>query len=225
MYAITETPFRTPRGAQVNMAIRADTNDWNTLNACMTEDEYRLRELPLSGWALDVGAYIGGVTVALLVDNPELKVLAIEPVPDNVELLIRNLGLNGVLDRARVIDGAAGDGTRVNVRYGYEGSELATHHAFVGNASFMEEPGPDNPHKVLYLASRQVQGLEAFTFAKIDCEGCEWETDLSTIPHVRGEWHPVRGHTRDEIAERLPKHTVTFTGPELGPGGFEAVLR
>ena len=36
--------FLTPRGVQVLMTIREGTNDWNTLNACMTEDEYGLRD-------------------------------------------------------------------------------------------------------------------------------------------------------------------------------------
>ena len=208
------------------MWIRADTNDHNTVNACLNGDEYGLRDLRLSGKALDVGAYVGGVTVALAMDNPDLHVTAIEPVPGNVELLLKNVAANDLMSRVTVIEGAAGDGSEVNIRYGYSGSELACHHAYVGNMSLLEEPGPDNPHTVTRMRSQTLRSLGDFAFVKIDCEGCEWDIDLSPVPQIRGEWHPVRGHTRDEFLRRLDgTHEVSFTGPIEGPGGFEAVWR
>ena len=225
MYELRQERFTTPRGKPVSMWVRADTNDHNTLASCLTEDEYGLRQLHLEGKALDIGAYTGGVTVALAVDNPNLHVTAIEPVPGNVELLLRNLAANDLLERVTVIEGAAGDGSEVNIRYGYSGSELACHHAFVGNMSLLEEPGPDNPHTLVTLRSMPIPAGD-FSFVKIDCEGCEWDIDLSSVPHIRGEWHPVRGHTRPEFLERLmDTHEVVFSGPEAGPGGFVAVWR
>ena len=154
MYEPRQERFTTPRNQPVTMWVRADTNDWNTLYSCLTGDEYGLRDLHLSGWALDVGAYTGGVTVALAMDNPELQVVAVEPVPGNVELLRLNLEANGLTDRVTVVEGAAGDGSKVNIRYGYSGSELATHHAFVGNMSLLEEPGPENPHTLREMTSK-----------------------------------------------------------------------
>lgn len=226
MYEQSVQPFLTPRGRPVSMWLRDGTNDFNTLYSCLTEDEYGLRELHLSGAALDIGAYLGGVTVALAVDNPDLRVTAIEPVPGNVELLRLNVDLNRIADRVKIIEGAAGDGSEVNIRYGYSGSELALHHAFVGNMSLLEEPGPDNPHTLQRMKSLPLGGIGDFSFVKIDCEGCEWDLDLSRVPHIRGEWHPVRGHTQSDFLERLiDTHEVTFTGPLEGPGGFVAVWR
>ena len=218
--------FRTPRGQMVEMEIRPDTSDYNTVNSCLNEDEYGLRNLHLTGSALDIGAHIGGVTVALAADNPELQVVAVEPVPDNVVLLRRNLEANGLSGQVTVMDAAAGDGSEVNIRYGYSGSELACHHAWIGNLTMLYEPGPENPHTVRRVRTKTLQGLGDFAFVKIDCEGCEWDIDLSSVPHIRGEWHPVRGHTRPEFLERLmDTHEVTFSGPEAGPGGFVAVWR
>lgn len=225
MYELTQQAFTTPRGRHVLMWIRAETNDFNTLSSCLTEDEYGLKDLHLEGWALDIGAYTGGVTVALAMDNPELQVVAVEPVPGNVELLRLNLEANGLTERVTVIEGAAGDGSEVNIRYGYSGSELATHHAFVGNMSLLEEPGPETPHTVKRMTSKAKFGHD-FSFAKVDCEGCEWDLNLSAIPLIHGEWHPVRGHTQEQFIERLiGTHEVTFSGPVAGPGGFVAVWR
>ena len=223
MYDIYQQAFRTPRGHMVDMWLRQNTNDWNTLASCLNEDEYGLHNLQLTGRAIDIGAYLGGVTVALLEDNPGLEVVAVEPVPSNVELLRRNVEPYG--DRVTVIDGAVGDGSKVNIRYGYSGSELACHHAYVGNMSLIPETATDVPHTVRQVKTRKLPSLGTFDFAKIDCEGCEWEVDLSGVPRIRGEWHPVRGHIRDELRTRLPNHDITFDGPENGPGGFEAVLR
>ena len=147
MYTVTHGTFRTPRGRQVTMAYRTDSSDYNTVNACLSEDEYGLRDVHLGATtAFDVGAHIGGVTVALLADNPELRVVAVEPVPGNVELLRENVERNGLADRAQIIQGAVGDGTSVSVWHGYRGNENAEHHAFIGNSSLAYDHGGEGEH-------------------------------------------------------------------------------
>ncbi len=70
------------------MHYRTNTNDWNTIYASMVEDEYRIKDFyPLSGVALDIGAYVGSVGIALAIDNPSLHVICVEPVPGNIELI------------------------------------------------------------------------------------------------------------------------------------------
>ena len=221
MYTVTHGTFRTPRGRSVTMAYREDSSDYNTIRSCLDEDEYRLAELTLSGTALDVGAHIGGATVALSIDNPELHVIAVEAVPPNVELLQRNIDANGLQNRVVVVNAAAGKGKTATICWAFEGNESADHHAFIGNSSIQ---GPNVVHRSEQVPVVKLADLVAehgpFTFAKVDCEGCEYDfltgPALSQVALIRGEEH------HGPLA--LPGHTLTYTQPNT-PRGFEAVRR
>jgi FkbM family methyltransferase len=220
MYQVTHGLFRTPRGRSLSMAYREDTNDYNVLNACMTEDEYDLKGLNLTGIALDVGAHIGGVTIALALDNPELHVVALEAVPPNVELLRENVERQGLGDRVTILHGAAGKGKTATVRWAFSGDAVGLHHAFIGNA-VMPEANLNSSKTTtvdVWTVAALVKAHGPFTFAKVDCEGCEYPFLNGTceIPLIRGEEHDGPLH--------LPKYDVTYT-QDNAPRGFEAVLR
>ena len=229
MYAVTQGQFRTPRRRFVTLSYREDTNDYNVLRSCLDEDEYHLEGLHLSGKALDIGAHIGGVTIALAVDNPDLHVTAVEAVPPNVDLLRENVQRAGVEDRVEVIHAAAGKGKTADIKWAFSGhGDVGSHNAFVGNALL---PVPIEAHASMTLDVISLPKLvgDGVEFAKVDCEGCEWPLlqgrALSKVGRIHGEWHPTNGHTRNDIMQVLTKagFTVIFSGPEAGPGGFEAV--
>ena len=225
--------WTTPKRNFVQMTYRLETSDWNTVSSVMLpSDEYGLAALDLCGRAADIGAHIGAVTVALLMDNPNLVVTAVEPIPDNVELLHENLARNGVADRCHVIAAAVGKGKSTIIRYGYEGSENATHHAFIGNSSIVYPDNPNAlPHKEAKVPVLSLKDLGPVSFVKIDCEGGEWgflAGDVSGIGRIHGEAHPVLGHRAPDMADILAAtHDVTFSGANLDPGpcGFVAVAR
>jgi FkbM family methyltransferase len=230
---LAEAVFQTPGNRPVRMTYREGTSDWNTLNACMTEDEYVLRNGAWTGLALDIGAHIGGVTVGLALDNPHLRVIAVEAVPPNVELLRANVRAAGVEDRVTVVQGAVGrPGEPVDVWYGYRGSEVSEHHAFIGNCSLAYDDAGLLDHETAHYdfavtLAELADGI--VTLCKIDVEGGEFGfLDSRAVGRVKefvGEWHPVRGHTRASITELLGRtHDVMFYGPPEGPGGFRAVL-
>lgn len=231
-YALDEAEFRTPRGSAARFRYRIGTNDWNTLTACLTEDEYELRPLAVTGHAVDIGGYLGGVGIGLAIDNPGLRVTIIEPVPPNVELIRWAIDANGVADRVTLLDWAAGgpkDKATV-ISYGYRGNATLEHHAFVGNSSLASDAVTPNAHDELVVACIALGSLGDIDFLKIDCEGCEWSvlTDPATarIGRIHGEWHNTGGHSRDDLlALLIASHDVTFSGPIEGPGGFAAVLR
>lgn len=230
--------FITPRGNTAKMHYRLDTNDWNTINASMTADEYHLGKLPLlTGLAVDIGAYVGSVGIALALDNPELRVICIEPVPENFELIAANVHENNLQERVMVIEtaAAASDVKETTVRWRYRGTELADHHAFVGNCSLAEGTGATNVDfeqgQVGCISlSKIVQRFDTIDFLKIDCEGCEWSTLSDTavrdISIISGEWHPCGGKTQAYLHALLDSsHILSFEGPVAGPGGFHAVRK
>jgi len=213
--------WATPGGHRAVMRYRPDTSDWNTLTSCMSPvDEYRLPRA-LAGWALDVGAHIGGVSVPLLLDNPDMSLVAIEGLPENVELLVANLERNGVGGRAVVINALAGDGGPGRLFYGPE-----SHHEFIGNVDIAEHGRAADLEGVTLRGAMLRRGPaqdEPFVWAKIDCEGCEYgflaSPALASVRRIVGEVHHGIAPLRAILAAT---HEVTG---DADLGAFEAVLR
>lgn len=236
---MTESFWQTPGGQRAHMAFREDTSDWNTISACLrnptadTGDEYHLPS-GLSGWALDIGAHIGAVTVGLLLDNPDLRVVAIEAVPENVTLLRRNLELNDLTDRCVVLAGAAWSaGSKVKrIEYGYTGSEIARVHAYIGSVSpwisTADREYTDVP--VITLAGAiAATGGAGFVWVKSDCEGCEHRflkgPGMAKVGFITGEWHRRDGTPESFRAQLDKTHMVTWQDGDGQGGPFEAVPR
>lgn len=229
MYDVVQGTFHTPAGHPVTMMYRTETNDWNTLNASLDEDEYVLPS-GMSGIALDVGGYLGSVGIALALDNPDLAVTIVEPVPFNADLIEANLAHNGLTGRVTLIRGAVGSGD-VSVGYAYSGSDVLCHHAFVGNSSLAD--GVPSDHETVTYEGRDLASFGPLDYLKIDCEGGEWAflaDGAAGVGTIVGEAHAVSGHRgRDIVSLLKATHKVELSG--LQPGypdgtcGFRAVPR
>lgn len=241
--------MHTPGGRQVTYVCRDGTNDAGvaiSLNSWdgTLRDEYRMKDRRLSGWAIDVGAHIGALAVSMALDNPDLKVLAIEGVPENAALAIENAARNGVADRVDVINAfAAAPGTAKGVcHYGYrvvEGVDpgYISAHRFIGG-TWGEQGGDGEPEFHTDLAAVSLDGLltkygiDEVALLKLDCEGCEWaflDTPATAkVQTIVGEYHgrvtaksPVK-----RLRELLPDHDVTaWDETHIDMGLFEAVRR
>lgn len=232
---LNTTEVQTPHGREASFLCRQGTSDLATVGASnrlwgILVDEYLIPE-GLTGWALDVGAHIGSVTVPLLMDNPELRCIAIEAVPDNAQLLIENLARNKVDDRCTVINAAAwsGKGT-IDVEYGYTGSEVAETHAYIGSVTpWLDNPGASVTATVPIITLAEVlKQTGDIVWAKSDCEGCEHRfftgAGMKRIGTLVGEWHHRDG-SPESFAERLSRtHDVTWS-EGIGGGPFRAVRR
>lgn len=165
---------KSPGGRSYQMRVRPGTSDWNTVNACSwPEDEYSLPR-DLTGWALDIGAHIGAATIPLLLDNPELRVIAVEALPENADLLWDNAQRNDVALRLTLVRAAATDSSLpVIIHYAPDDPQ----HQYIGNQwGPQDRPGIEVPPITLgQLANlRGPEWDTPFVWSKIDCEGCEY---------------------------------------------------
>lgn len=227
--------FVTPWGVAVNAVHRADTNDFNTLSSCLQEDEYRIASLPpairLDGTilnAIDIGGHIGGCTLALL--SRGYKVITVEPLPENMDMIAESVGLNGWDARWRSVHGAISDvrGKPVTVAYGDTTTESGQHHEFIGvTTGIYSENAAKGCRTVevrgvsigelVEMCDDRAGWIEAgqkppfsdgmVEFLKIDCEGAEWEAfgnvspyTLDKIKVLTAELHPL-STTKDIRAE------------------------
>ncbi len=243
--------MKTPNGRQVTFTCRDGTNDANiaiSLNSWDGEivDEYRMKGRQLSGWAIDVGAHIGGLAVSLALDHPDLRVLAIEGVPENAALAVENAARNGVADRVTVIQAfAAAPGTKSGVcHYGYrkvdgvdDGYIMA--HRFIGGTwgNNGEDGAPEFNVTIPAVnldGLLEQYGIDDVAILKLDCEGCEWAfLDTPVVAKVQtivGEYHGRVTMAVDPVSQlRIlldATHDVTaWDETRIDMGLFEAVRR
>lgn len=218
--------------------------DANLVHA-LGDDEYRLKGRRLEGWAIDVGAYIGTVTAQLALLNPGLRVIAIEAVPDNADLLEENIGHFNLASRVTVVRAWAGGPNDLTgtCHYGYrhratEDDGYVSAHRFVGGtwgASGEPQYSLELPAVSLDALTNE---LDDVALLKIDCEGCEWAfLDTPAVARVQsivGEYHggypETKAHVPDpqaRIRELLgDTHDIAFWMPdEKVVGLFEATRR
>lgn len=229
---MTTITVQSPRGNDVIVHYREDTSDLSTIGSSFRlwgtlVDEYQLGSLPpISGQAIDIGAHIGTVTLALLADHPDLRVTAVEPLPDNLDVLRASLAENGWTNRATVIKGAIAKGQKARVSYDFDGADYLRNHRFIGNMTL----GSDAEHSTVSVPAVRLSSLveETCPFLKVDCEGCEWDlladSAVARVERIVGEGHP------SDWLERVHRlldatHDITVITDAGGPGTFRAVRR
>jgi FkbM family methyltransferase len=234
------TVATTPKGNTVRFWTRPDVNDEALVVGILGGDEYRLAELPddLEGVALDIGAHVGTVGIALAVDHPRLRVVMVEPIPDNVALIRKSIDLNGVGDRCTVVEAMAGYGQgtatcRWDYRSleGFEDPGFVTQNAYVGNIWRLTDSEKVDSEvaqvpiiSVVDLTPDIPEG--GYALVKTDCEGCEWDFLRGAapwlMPLIIGEWHdgPI-----EKMQKLLKGHVVTVLDDYGGSGIFRAVAK
>lgn len=233
-------PVMSPGGTQIQFCHRLETTDLSTIAATselwgFSKNEYGLKgRAPMKGWAIDVGAHIGSVAVALAVDHPRLHVIAIEALAENCDVMRKTIEINR-LDNITVLNAAASDQKRKHVAVAYNwhhGDAMedayVRHSRFVGG--MISDPSGDfaYPPGVGLSQLLKEYAIDRVTFMKIDCEGCEWafltSKDIGRVDEIVGEYH--FGGRIEGIASLLDKtHDVTFEGGEDTVGNFRAVRR
>lgn len=237
METIEDTPVVTPRGAYARILSRAGTSDLSVAGGSFylwgaLDDEYQLVDLRVSGVFVDVGAHIGTVTASVLLDNPTARAICVEPVAENVEMLRRNMEVNGLTHRARIVHAAVGPGEDAAITFDYQGEEYIRTNRYVAGIARFATTGRTVTVPTVSLASLlEIAGGEIDAM-KLDCEGCEWhlltEPDIGRVGTIFGEWHghPIAGDGYAAIVDLLAEtHDVESRRHLGGTGTFWAVRR
>lgn len=201
-----EDKFTTPWGIEVKVITREGTNDWNTLYSCIAQDEYKIGDLTYENGnvCVDIGAHAGGCSLAML--SRGFKVIAVEPLPENAELIMKNIEANGWQDNFTLYNKAISDklNKKVVLRYGNEETESGFHHRFIGNTvdSSDWQPGLWDQGKEIQVGTitidKILKDIEKVALLKIDCEGAEWSAfanvsaeSLNKIQKITAELHAI----------------------------------
>lgn len=223
---ITTEVVQTPRGAIARLYVREGTTDLSTIGAMFvlwghTDDEYGFgQEYPRT--FLDIGGHIGLCTVSVLLDNPDCRSVILEPLPENIEMLRRNLEGNGVADRATIIHGAIGTGAEQRIGYRLARvPDAEAIHEYVGSPVDDDYSGRSTMAPVYPLGDLMDLLGEEIDLAKIDCEGCEYvalkSPDITRARKWVGEYHGPK--------PELPGFDVDIRPHDQGGTGMFTAVR
>jgi FkbM family methyltransferase len=220
----------TPKGNHFDVLCRPDTDDGSLASGIMWSDEYRLKDMDrLEGTGLDVGAHIGTVSFALLADHPGLKMVAVEPIPENADLIRRAAGQ--FPGRLTVLEAAAGLKSETTIDYDFVWAEGETTE-YVHNTRYIGGMWrPDKPHtgrsvtvpSMKLAGFAAVAGVPGFAFVKTDCEGGEYALFADgalQADFIIGEWHD--GDEKRIYALLAPTHYFMVLSDQGGTGIFAA---
>ena len=224
---------QSPRGKSVVIHDRENTCDLSIIGGTFylwgkTDDEYGLTDLHPKTF-LDIGGHIGVVTLAVLVDNPECRAVILEPLPENIEAIERNLTENGVADRALIVPGAISTERLQRVGYQLPRVPNAPETDYYVGGSVDDAFEGDTITVVGYRLDELINltaGYEGMVdLAKIDCEGCEYtlfeQDGVERVERWVGEYHP--GGNLGTL--QLTHDVKTMPHGQGGTGNFVAVRR
>ena len=217
--------------AQVDIAgVPLTLRDWEGSNVLaivpkeILDDDYKLTAINFrpGDVVIDIGANIGIVALYLARKHPDIRIVAIEPVPTTFRHLQENIALNGVRNVTPLNCAITNDGRdlRMIVNPGHSGGST-------GHLRNLKQPG----HYNLKVKSRTLDSVfDEFVpnrcrLLKIDCEGAEYEIlsgagCLNRVDHLGIEIHhnqylTSQGHTPEgllrQLSQSIPIERIAYT--------------
>ncbi len=187
---------------------------------------------------LDAGANIGAFTRYLSIINPNCKIIAVEPIEDNYDLLTLNtIGIENV---KRLLGFMCEVDCREDLIVVYSKGNSGGHRILPASSGKLYN-GPDDIIDFVgkaYSLSDCISLLDGtLDLLKLDCEGCEYgiiqNANLSNVNKIVGEYHDGIDTFSSRCIMKLEKQgfDVTFYdswhphGKAAGIGLFTAIRR
>ena len=145
---------------------------------------------------IDIGAQVGVVSTYLGKKYPFIKIIAIEPVNENYDRLVRNLKANGIRNVTALNMAITADGRSVDMDGGLEMNS--------GSMTIYGK-GKGDIKSMMLEALMKEYNIDKIRLLKIDCEGAEYEILegseklLNKIESIRGEIHPMPGKLQEDL--------------------------
>ena len=202
-------PTRTIRVGECRLSVRRLAADEHYVREVIGEQAYNPAgfEIGPTDVVIDVGGNIGAFAVLAGRRATEGRVISVEPVESNFELLCKNLRrnrLDHVLPLKAAIVGRAIE--EVNVFLSPAGSGSHSTLAELAGTACQTEQVPAFRLEDLF----QRYNLERCDFLKLDCEGAEFEILDELPPHLAEricrialEYHVMPSQKKHEQADRL----------------------
>ncbi|MCI0393832.1 MAG: FkbM family methyltransferase [Chloroflexi bacterium] len=196
------------RRTGLRFKIRSAMDAWVIKETCLDAD-YRPPGGFRPDWTVvDIGAGLGDFTVYAAKQCPQGTVHAYEPLASSFALLEHNLALNGVTNaKAFRLAAASAGGTLA----------VAPEEVEAVSTRFVAAPGEKVATAVSLAEVLDVLPDGVCDLMKIDCEGCEFDLLLKSLPELLArirrlsmETHEgLAGHTAGELAVYLRERGFT----------------
>jgi FkbM family methyltransferase len=205
MYQLYTQKFSTCLDTEITCLLREGTIDFNVIHGCTVDDNYGLRNLAFKDGdvILDLGAYMGGVSLLLASFNKKLTVYAYEPMQENFDLLTRNAELNGlsnIIAHPLAISHKKG---KVRLYYADITTKTGQIQHFVGNAANVTARDYTEVDATTLQEIFREHNIQRCKLIKTNIEGNECnilrecpDDVLKRVDHIIGQHHDA---TRKEL--------------------------
>lgn len=184
--------FTTKSGHSIIAIARLDTADYNALRAGITADEYGLQELDFNDndVVIDIGSATGGEALLLASLNRGIKILAFEPLPENIKLLNENIKLNNFGNISTHLLAVAGKSGIIKIYYGDPKTTFGKAHYFIGTSIKNKDRKSINVKATTLEEIFKFNDIQKLKLLKIDAEGDELEILKNTPGYIlkRIDW-------------------------------------
>lgn len=232
MQNLISKDFKGPNGLSAVFCFRPDTADENTINATFRDDEYQFRKYqPAAGESMiDAGGYIGTTAILYALLYPETRVITIEPLPENLEILRKNIEVNNLSDRITVVEKALFLHSDYVVGIYYrDDSPVGVAHKFVGTTAkkYTESVGSRFYNAITITLARifEENQIGNVRLLKMDIEASEYQALFGVPDDVLNRIQTITGeyHNPDQTQIKDPRTTLfrlverMFIDKSVGP--------